>query len=99
MITYKDITVKVADVLADITTFLLPFAVLLFLWFVFQLIQSNRGGDGKRRTESIKKLMMSVIALAVLFSIWGILEFLKSVTIDIDVARGEDSEAYMYLFV
>ena len=99
MITYKDITVKVADVLADITTFLLPFAILLFLWFVFQLIRSNRGGDATKRTESIKKLMISIVALTALFSIWGILEFLKSVTINIDVTYGEEVEPYIYSLV
>lgn len=64
-----------------IVTRLVPFAVglavLAFFWFLVEFIWKG-SGDATKRSEGLKGMGMSVLALFVMVSIWGLVGFLGS---------------------
>lgn len=62
---------------------LVPFAigvaVLSFFWFLIQLIMKG-GESGEKRGTAMKGMGMSILALFLMVSIWGVIGFLGSVT-------------------
>jgi hypothetical protein len=61
-----------------LTAFLAGLAVVYFVWGVGQFVLHDAGND-KTREDGKKKIMWGIIALFVLFFIWGIIGWLSGV--------------------
>ena len=62
------------------------FALLLFLLSVVRYIQKS--GDAHGKSEEQKAMLWGLVALFVLFSVWGILRIFKEVIPDYDPRGG-----------
>ncbi|MEI6042619.1 MAG: hypothetical protein WCQ00_03590 [bacterium] len=64
----------------DFTNRLIPFiiglTVLFFLWGIFRLVFSAK--DSEARTEARGYIIWGIIALAVMVSVWGLVNLLTS---------------------
>ncbi|MFA5997502.1 MAG: hypothetical protein WC791_03375 [Candidatus Paceibacterota bacterium] len=73
----KDVSGLVAflrDLLNIATTLILAAAVVYFLWNVFGFVMS--AGDPAKRAEKQGGIIYGVIGIAVMVSIWGLVNFL-----------------------
>jgi hypothetical protein len=68
-----------SDILGKLVPFLITFAVLVFFWFLIEFIWKG-SKDPAKRSESLKGMGWSIVALFVMVSIWGIVTFLGSLT-------------------
>lgn len=64
------------DALSTATTLILAAAVVYFLWNVFKFVMA--AGDSEKREEGQKGIIYGVIGIAVMVSIWGLVNFLTS---------------------
>lgn len=62
------------DALSTATILILAAAVVYFLWNVFKFIMA--AGDEEKRKEGQSGIIYGVIGIAVMVSIWGIVNFL-----------------------
>lgn len=64
------------DALKTATVLILAAAVVYFLWNVFGFVAA--GGDAEKRSEKQSGIIYGVIGIAVMVSIWGLVNFLTS---------------------
>ncbi len=64
------------DLINPLIGLLTGVAVLLFIWGIVRYILS--AGDEKQTVSAKNTMVYGIIALFVLFSFWGIVQFLKS---------------------
>lgn len=64
------------DLLSTATTLILAAAVVYFLWNVFKFVMS--AGDEEARAKGQQGIIYGVIGIAVMVSIWGLVNFLTS---------------------
>lgn len=64
-------------IVARLVPFAVGLAVLAFFWFLVEFIWKGNG-DATKRSEGLKGMGMSVLALFVMVSIWGLVGFLGS---------------------
>jgi hypothetical protein len=78
MDTFRTFTENLTDLIGNtITGLLLTIAVALFFWSIIRfLIERSKGGPAL--DDAKNRLGWSVVALAVMFSIWGIVTFLQT---------------------
>lgn len=65
------------DLVARLGFFAVGVAVLAFFWYLIQFILNP--GDGEKRSEKLRGMMVSILALFVMVSIWGIIGLLGSI--------------------
>ena len=65
-------------ILSRLIPFAITLAVVVFFFFLIKFIWKG-SSDPKERDESLKGMGWSVVALFVMVSIWGIVEFLGSI--------------------
>ena len=64
-------------IVSRLVPFAIGFAVLAFFFFLIKLIM--KGDDPKGRDESMKGMAMSILALFLMVSIWGVIGFFGSI--------------------
>ena len=64
------------DALNTATVLILAAAVVYFLWNVFKFVMA--AGDEEKRKEGQQGVIYGVIGIAVMVSIWGLVNFLTS---------------------
>ncbi|MCK9344930.1 MAG: hypothetical protein M0P64_02245 [Candidatus Pacebacteria bacterium] len=64
------------DALSTATVLILAAAVVYFLWNVFGFVMA--AGDSDKRAEKQSGIIYGVIGIAVMVSIWGLVNFLTS---------------------
>lgn len=67
------------DILSRLVPFAITLAVLVFFWYLISFIWKGASDPGKR-SDALKGMGWSVVALFVMVSIWGIVGFLGSIT-------------------
>lgn len=67
------------EILGRLVPFSITLAVLVFFWFLIEFIWKG-SKDPAKRSESLKGMGWSIVALFVMVSIWGIVTFLGSVS-------------------
>ena len=72
--TFKGLVYMILDVLGAITPILFAVALIVFLWGVGQFILKTEESGALELAK--QKMFWGVIALFVLFSLWGIVRFL-----------------------
>ncbi len=77
--TLKTLLVDFRGLMNDIITALVALSVAFFFWGTGQFILNDAGND-KTREDGKKKIIWSIIALFVMFSIFGILNAIANVT-------------------
>jgi hypothetical protein len=79
MDTFKSFADKLTDLIGNtVTDLLLTVAVAAFFWSVIMFIWNRSRGDVDAMKDASNRLLWSVIGLFVMFSIWGIVNFLQS---------------------
>ena len=80
MTTFKDYINQVTDLIGNtISNLFLTAAVAAFMLSIVSFILKRaKGADGEAIKDARNQLMWSVIALFVMFSIWGIIAFLQT---------------------
>jgi hypothetical protein len=66
------------DILSRLIPFAITLAVVAFFWFLIKFIMKS--ADPKDRADSLKGMGLSVLALFVMVSIWGIVGFMANLT-------------------
>lgn len=66
------------EIMARLIPFAITLAVLSFFWYLIQFIWKG-GQDPATKTASLRGMGLSVVALFVMVSIWGIIGFLGSI--------------------
>jgi hypothetical protein len=64
-------------IVSRLVPFAVTIAVLAFFWFLIKFIMS--GGDPEGKNKSLKGMGLSILALFVMVSIWGIIGLLGSI--------------------
>jgi len=70
----KNLITAVAGILGDVIPVIFGLAMIYFFWGVSQFIL--HAGDAKTRDDGKQKMIWGVVALFVMFSIWGIFRFI-----------------------
>jgi hypothetical protein len=79
MKTFKDFANSLTDLIGNtVTDLLLTVAVAAFFWSVVTFIWNRSRGDVDAMKDASNRLLWSIIGLFVMFSIWGIVNFLQS---------------------
>lgn len=79
-----DLVAFLRDALSTATVLILALAVVYFLWNVFGFVMS--AGDPEERAKKQSGIIYGVIGIAVMVSIWGLVNFLtKSASLDTTV--------------
>lgn len=79
MKTFKDFANNLTDLIGNtITDLLLTVAVAAFFWSVITFIWNRSRGNVDAMKDASNRLLWSIIGLFVMFSIWGIVNFLQS---------------------
>lgn len=79
MDTFKSFANNLTDLIGNtVTDLLLTVAVAAFFWSVIMFIWNRSRGDVDAMKDASNRLLWSVIGLFVMFSIWGIVNFLQS---------------------
>lgn len=69
------------DALSTATILILAAAVVFFLWNVFKFVMA--AGDEEKRKEGQQGIIYGIIGIAVMVSIWGLVNFLtKTASLD-----------------
>lgn len=78
--TFKTFVGQLTDLIGGaIAGLFMTMATVAFLWTVVKFIMARSSGkDGKAMNDAKEQLGWSIIALFVMFSIWGIITFLQS---------------------
>ena len=74
--TASGLIVFLKDLLSQATILILAVAVVYFLWNVFGFVMA--AGDPEKRAEKQSGIIYGVIGIAVMVSIWGLVNFLTS---------------------
>lgn len=74
--TVSGLIVFLKDALSTATVLILAAAVVYFLWNVFKFVMA--AGDEEKRKEGQSGIIYGVIGIAVMVSIWGLVNFLTS---------------------
>ncbi len=74
--TVSGLVVFLKDLLSTATVLILAAAVVFFLWNVFKFVMA--GGDEEKRKDGSQGIIYGVIGIAVMVSIWGLVNFLTS---------------------
>jgi hypothetical protein len=82
------------DTLIDKFTYYLSFALPILVsvavvWFVWQVIKYTISGEGDKRDEAKSGIIWGIVGLAVIVSIWGLVEFLTT-TLGLDPVSAPD---------
>jgi undecaprenyl pyrophosphate phosphatase UppP len=72
--TFKNLTRSIADIVQLLLPVAASLAVLFFFWSLAMYIVSK---DGAGKTEARGQMLWGVIAIFVIFSIWGLVGFLR----------------------
>jgi hypothetical protein len=68
---------KLTDaIIGPVVTLVVALAVVLFMWGVFELIKG--AGDPEVRQKGQQHILWSVVGLAIMFSVYGILRFIAN---------------------
>lgn len=59
-----------------VSVFIISLTLLLFLWGIFKLVAS--GKDSKERAEAKGYIVWGIIALAIMVSVWGLVNLVRS---------------------
>lgn len=79
MNTFKTFANDLTDLVGNtITDLLLTVAVAAFFWSVIMFIWNRSRGDVDAMKDASNRLLWSVVGLFVMFSIWGIVNFLQT---------------------
>ena len=66
------------DIVSRLVPFAITLAVVVFFWFLIQFIMKS--DDPGKRADSLKGMGLSIVALFVMVSIWGIVGFVANLT-------------------
>ena len=67
---------QVSDFVSRLIPFVIGLTVLFFLWGIFKLVFSAK--DSEKREEARGYIVWGIIALAVMVSVWGLVNLLMS---------------------
>ena len=67
---------QVSDFITRLIPFVIGLTVLIFLWGIFKLVFSAK--DSEARAEARGYIIWGIIALAVMVSVWGLVNLLTS---------------------
>ena len=67
------------DVLTILMVFIGILLTIVIIYFIINIIKMINAGE--KRSEEIKKVIWSVVAIAILISLWGLVSFLNTITI------------------
>jgi len=85
----KDLLTQFQGILKLVVPIIFGLAMIYFFWGIAQFILHD-AGDSKTRDEGKKKILWGIIAIFVMFSIWGILNWVGGL-IGIPVGNGFSS--------
>lgn len=66
---------KIYGMLASLVPIIISLTVIVFLWGIFQLVQSNNEDS---RKDAIRIITFGVVALFVMVSVWGLVAILSN---------------------
>lgn len=75
----KNLLIDFKGLTNDIIKAVFALATVYFFWGITQFILNDAGND-KTRDEGKRKILWGIIALFIMFSIWGILRFIGDAT-------------------
>ena len=73
--TFEGLVGKIYGMLSSLVPIIVSLTVIVFLWGIFQLVQSNSEDS---RKDAIKIITFGVIALFVMISVWGLVAILSN---------------------
>lgn len=92
--TFKDIVNNAISIINDI---LIPavfaLTILVFLWGIFRYIFAGEGEEDTRKARAI--MLWGIIILAIMTSIWGILNLFQNTILE-GVSGGGNSSQFFY---
>lgn len=74
--TLRDLVCEIKWLLDQALYFIFALAFLTFLWGVFKYIK--KGGEEKERKAGVNFMWYGIVSLAVMFSVWGLVNFVLS---------------------
>lgn len=72
---FRGLVGKIYDMLTGLVPIIVSLTVIVFLWGIFQLVQSN---NEDARKDAIRVITFGVVALFVMVSVWGLVAILSN---------------------
>lgn len=72
----SNLITQAKNLLDQLVVFLMAFAVV---WFIWNVIRFTMASDEDKKADARKQMIWGIVALAVIFSIWGLVSLLQTI--------------------